>query len=268
MGSRIDELIRDLRSEKDDVRRVAVIWLSQLSDPGVLPHLQGMTNDPCPSIRFIARRAVGDLAKPRESVTLAEERAIDTGRLLQRINDPDLHLRVRAALVCYHRREPELLPALLKRLSFENEPRVIATLVKAIGMQGDPTAISALMKWLSHPDSRVRANTIEALAFYEDEKVLEAVSALAGDSDNRVSANVAIFLAQRNPEKVRQIIRDMLASKLVWKMSSAIHALGEIGAPWCSEELERIAQLEAGNPLIMKEVKKALLATRKKLTPS
>lgn len=240
MSSRIEELVRDLASETEDVRKAAVVWLAQMRDPSTLPHLAKLVEDPSPAVRYFARRAVEELkVRPAlEKVPLSAE------GILANLASPERGQRIAAAMACYALHDPQLLPHLLKALDGEKDLHVIATLVKAIGAQRDPQVIPRLVHLLHHTDARVRSNTVDATMLLDDADVLDAVSLLAADVSNRVRSSVALFLAHRDPARVQSMVREMIDTDLLWMKDSAVYVMHAVGAPWCLDYLEEMAKRE------------------------
>ena len=274
MNIRIQELLHDLDSEIEDIRKTAVVWLAQLRDPSVLPHLEKMTSDPSPAVQYFARRAISDLreiATPNQAPPAPVPGAADVATLIGLLGHEDPETRVRAAMACYHRKHPDILAALLKTLEGERNVRVLATLVKAIGVYRSPDVTRRLLELLHHSDSRVRSNTVDACMFLDDPEVIDAISLLATDAANRVRSGVALFLAGRFPEKVEKIVTDMVESDLVWMKDSAIYVMQMLGADWCEPLLDRIATREGEHPALVEKATatlKWLRSRRNAVTPS
>jgi HEAT repeat protein len=261
LTSRIQELIRDLDSDVEDVRKAAVVWLSQLHDPSTLPHLARHADDPSPAVRYFARKAVDEL-KVRPALEAAPPEPAAIAQFLQ---SPDRGQRIMAAMACYAIREPRLLPHLLKALEGETDLHVIATLVKAVGAQRDPKVIPQLVHLLHHTDSRVRSNTVDAAMMLDDAEVLDAVSVLASDANGRVRSSVALYLANRDPSRVPQMVREMIDSDLVWMKDSAVYVMHAIGAPWCVPLLEDLSKRPNEHPALLRKISVALSHLKQKL---
>jgi hypothetical protein len=57
---RIAQLIQDLASEVEEVRKFAVIGLARTRDPSVKAHLEPLTEDPSLAVRYFARLQVDE----------------------------------------------------------------------------------------------------------------------------------------------------------------------------------------------------------------
>lgn len=249
MTSKIEELVRDLTSNVEDVRKAAVVWLAQLRDPATLPHLAKLADDPSPAVRYFARRAVEEL-KVRPAL---EKLPLSAADILASLKAPEREKRIAAAMACYALHDRELLPHLLKSLDGETDLHVIATLVKAVGAQRDPQVIPRLVHLLHHTDARVRSNTVDAAMLLDDADVLDAVSLLAADVSNRVRSSVALFLAHRDPGRAPAMVREMIETDLLWMKDSAVYVMHAVGAPWCLPLLEEMQVKQAGvEPLARK----------------
>ncbi|MBI4872836.1 MAG: HEAT repeat domain-containing protein [Candidatus Riflebacteria bacterium] len=266
MDRRIQELVLDLSSELEDVRKCAVMWLAQLEDPSVLPHLEKMVKDPEVSVRYFARRAITQLQRASVQQRQSAPSSEGVQQVLAMLTSPDARVRLRGALACYDRNDPELLGSLVHCLDAETDVRVIATLVKAVGSQGKPAAIPRMLSMLHHPDARVRANAVEALTPFEDASIFEAVGLLAMDRDNRVRSNVAIFFSKRSPDKVQLMLHGMIATGLLWMKDSAVYVMRTIAAPWCLADLEELALAEGEGSPLSRKLKEACRHVQERLT--
>lgn len=252
--SRIEELVRDLDSDVEDVRKAAVVWLAQMRDPTTLPHLAKRIDDVSPAVRYFARRAVDEL-KVRPAL---EKLPLGPEDIVMNLTAPEREKRIAAAMACYALHDPQLLPHLVRALDGETDLHVIATLVKAIGAQRDPAVIPRLVHLLHHTDARVRSNTVDATMLLDDADVLDAVSLLAADVSNRVRSSVALFLAHRDPQRVHAMVREMIDTDLIWMKDSAVYVMHAVGAPWCMPLLEEMATRESPTEPVGRKVALAL----------
>jgi len=131
----------------------------------------------------------------------------------------------------------EVLPDLLKLLEDEDSPYVLSALTKGIGKIGGPEVGSRLKPYLKHSDSRVRANTVEGLSYLADKRNVDLFLWLIADPEPRVAAEAARAIAERHPDEARGKLLEMTSSTEVYKVQSAIYALGEIGESYCEEIL-------------------------------
>lgn len=265
MDDRFRELLHDLDSGIEDVRRCSVVWLTQLGGDDVIPHLERMTADSSPSVRYFARVGLAELSArsspggPSQSTTQAAAK-LRVEELPAALRHTDPRVRLLAAMRCYRKVPAELGPLLVARLREDPHNHVRASLVKAVAAQGNPANRDLLLGYLMDDDPRVRANTIEALAaFTHDAEVLSRVSVLVEDHDNRVRANALLFLKKADVATVREAVRRMLASGLVWMVNSAVYVLSNVDQPWGVEMLRELAA-NSGAPPQARD--KAMLALR------
>ncbi|MCK5683323.1 HEAT repeat domain-containing protein [bacterium] len=105
----------------------------------------------------------------------------------KKILEPDL---VRDEKIQVIQNSPELdVDIIEKYLDQEDDVFVIATMVKALGRLGGTKHKDRIIKYLEHPDSRIRANAVEGLMLTRDASVLENISPLLNSENNRVRAN-------------------------------------------------------------------------------
>lgn len=153
----IDRLIAGLSSPDEKQRYNAVSMIGLTGRPELIKNIIPIINDPSPLVKMAAVPALKNLM------------LIDS----------------------------ELTRLLFGVLEKESDERVISNFVLEIGSIGDDEDRKRLMKYIDHPDARVRANAIESIGIMKDRgfisKVLENK---LSDPHNRNRANAAIRLYQ------------------------------------------------------------------------
>lgn len=201
----------------------------------VVDRVSAFVNDPEPSVKYHARRALAHLRARLglAGTNLAADPATpgfatpdEAERLL---SDPDYVTRLKTAKELAHTGDRRWLPLIAGRLAEERNPFVLASLVKAFGQIGGTADIPAIVPFLAHADARVRANAIEGLAFIGDTSIVERVRPMLEDPDNRVVANAAMTLGLFNAYTFLGPMERMLKGTDSAMKESAIHALREFG---------------------------------------
>ncbi len=260
-GVNISEILFDLESEVEDVRKAAVAWLANSGDRSAIEPLKRLTNDPSVSIRFFARKAIAAIEKRHPggvsrapspaagpSAATGSGGTADLAAWAVRLRDLDPDTRLQAVLDTYSARLEGLLPLLTAMLEAEEEVTVRSALVSAVGRYQDPGTLQLLFRFLDDGDSRVRANTIDALARFQDPNVMQQIVRLSGDPDNRVQANLARALGQFDPQFLHDQVQAMLGSGTQWMRESALYVLWAVRDDWCRGELDVIASDASEEP--------------------
>lgn len=112
----------------------------------------------------------------------------------------------------------------------ERDPRVIATLVKALAAMGTLDTLDRIMRFIGHPDARVRANVAESLSLFIGLPwVPGVVRKLMGDPNNRVVANSVVTLAALDPSAAALGLARLIDTMGSRGKASAIYAISNAG---------------------------------------
>lgn len=248
----LEELIRDLASDREELRREAVQQLARSGEGRALEALRQLTNDASVSIRFSARKAVAAIekrlsaageagAQPQAPSEAPGPGAAGISEWRVRLGSSVPQIRLKAVVDTYDERPRELFEVLLEMTSREADVNVLSALVSALGRYQDSAALPALFAALESVDSRVRANAVDALGRFRNPRVIEQLSRLASDPDNRVQANLARALGQFDPQFLHDQVSAMLSSGTLWMRESALYVLWAVRDDWCKAELDFLA---------------------------
>jgi HEAT repeat protein len=152
------EILQDLRSPDDEVRRLAMERVPALPVAEAVPHLVRGLGDPSWRVR---KAAVGRLVA-RADHALVVDALI--GALADGENPGRRNAAVEALVACSQEALPKLLAALESP-----DPDVRKLVVDAVAGVGDEKAAPALVKTLSDPDPNVRAAAADALGSIGDD---------------------------------------------------------------------------------------------------
>ncbi|MBI4868920.1 MAG: HEAT repeat domain-containing protein [Candidatus Wallbacteria bacterium] len=249
-----DRYVADLASEMEEVRKFAVIGLTQSGDPQVLPLLERMTRDASPAVRYFARVGMNKIRQERvepkgDWERVLEEAAgddVDLAGWRRLLTAPDSERRVEAAVATFKLVDPAIYVVLADRLLDEPEPRVKATLVRAVARFKRPDSFELLARFLADPDGRVRANAIEALDELADPRLKPLLEPRLEDSDNRTRGNALRALARFDRSRAMKGAEAMATAPEVWMRATAIWLLGQLGDDDSAHLLRRMLRKETG----------------------
>ncbi|MBI3891942.1 MAG: HEAT repeat domain-containing protein [Candidatus Wallbacteria bacterium] len=249
-----DRLAADLSSDLEEVRKFAVIGLTQSGGPEALALLERMTRDVSPAVRYFARVGMNklrqDSPEPRgDWERVLDEAAADDVDLAgwrRLLTAPDPERRVAAAVATLKLVDPAIYVVLSERLAAETDPRPRATLVRALARFRRLDSFELLRRFLSDPDSRVRANAVEALQELQDPRLKSLLTPLLEDPDNRTRGNALLALAQFDRSRALAGAEAMAVAPEVWMRATAIWLLGQLAGDEAAKVLRHMLRRETG----------------------
>ncbi len=267
-----DRLALHLSSPDEEVRKEAVLAMTELGDPESIPALRRATADDSPAVRFFARRGIDRLSRQVEpeardawmdALDAAAGDRISVNRWKELLWEADLESRLRHVMATLKVTDPALVPLLLKRLECEEDVRVRASLVKSVGRFRHEQSFDVLLPFLQDPDPRVRANTVEALDDLGDPRLEPHLEEVLNDEDNRIRGNALKALARFDRPRAISGAHEMAASPHTWMRATAIWLLRELGGRQAEEALQRMRHRETGEMAEKIDAALSILASRK-----
>ncbi|MBI3891248.1 MAG: HEAT repeat domain-containing protein [Candidatus Wallbacteria bacterium] len=266
-----ETLTLELGSPDEEVRKEAVLAMTELADPATLTALRKATADSSPAVRFFARRAVDKLVRlesrpenPLWSRVLEEAAgdaiSVESWRAL--LAEPETEARLRNVMATLSVGDPAIVPLLWERLGVETDVRVRASLVKAVARFRKKEGFELLAPLLGDPDPRVRANVIEALDDLDDRRLRPLLEPFLSDPDNRIRGNALKAMARFDRPRALHGAHEMAASPEIWMRATAIWLYRELSGEQAREALERMASRETGE--MAEKIAAALTALEKK----
>jgi HEAT repeat protein len=225
-----------LRDPKPFTRRLAAEMLAKMASPLAIPDLVERLRDDDASVRVAATQALADLGAtgafheiarglddPDDTVrekTLASFPKLEVVsspeliRSLQRmLNDPNVRIQARAAMVLIFLRETSRAHAFLAQLLNDEDPdkRYVAIdafrVISADAKDTMPFKASLIIKAMSDPAPLVRREAVRVSVFLKDDSVYEAIAARLADADAGVRKAASESLKQVWPASRSVVIR-------------------------------------------------------------
>lgn len=252
---KLEDLLVDLGSGDENVRKGAVIKLGAHQEPEALAALKSALLDEASSVRYYAKVSLQKMAgrfSPEEmaaSVPLGEE----------------TRAGICAVLALKETMDPDALPRFLAT----KDPFVRATLAgllcelgPAETRVGERALVDCAVILLDDPNPRVVANAVETIERWSHEPALEALKSLLFHEDARVKANVAkaLFTFSVVKPDLRKLalarLREIIDHAKPWVRSSAVYALGAIGTAEAQAILKEV--LADPEKLVREQAQEAL----------
>jgi len=140
----------------------------------------------------------------------------------------DEYTKVKIAMCFRKIADYNCIQNLLEIAQVTSSNKLKATIISSIGHLDPKCCIDELIKYLNHPDNRVRANAVEALAESSDPEISRLLFPLLLDNDNRVRANVIKILYRFSNVSIHNSLVEMARSKNKWMRASAAYAMKEM----------------------------------------
>ncbi len=248
-------LLQDLSSDQEEVRKFAVIGLSETGDPKIQSHLERMTRDRSPAVRYFARTGLNKLLKrQRASQPSAWDRAlteaalddVDLAAWRRNLADVDPRRRLEAVMAAERIVDPAIYVVLQEALASEADVRVQATLLKAIARFRRPESFKLIEGFMASSDSRVRANAVEALDVLAHRAAKPLLEPLLEDADNRVRGNALKAMARFDRSRALKGAEDMSRSPRIWMRATAVWLLRQLGGDDSARLLRQMLRKESG----------------------
>jgi HEAT repeat protein len=213
-----DQVLEDLHSADEEVRRAALTALTGSPDLRALPDLRwAASGDESVELRFLAKRAILALAGVSPDGTTAFK-APD-------LDDADPQRRVMAVHARAARGKDEDLETLRERLAFERDASVRPVLALALGAAGSRAQIPALEPLLDDEDANVRIAALQAFALLRDSAAYPYFVRFARDADDRLRTFAMGQLAQLGREKVIKLCEVMARAPRRWMIAAGLNVL-------------------------------------------
>lgn len=267
MQNRQQELLFDLESDIEEVRKSALIWLAQVGDPEAIPGIRKLYADPLPPLRHFARRAVDEIEK-RHGLGPATAPApaaptpapADMVEILSALRGPYAEALPAAKSLA---RLPgpfdeKLVQSVRQRLEAATESDLIAALIGLVARGARADDVPRLLKYLSDPDPVVRGEAVMAMDAYHDTRARDHLVSMVADPDNRVRGNVLLVLGRHDPALVEAPLKEMAYSGEVWMKDSAIFVCRRLATETSIEILGRLHRELEGDDYLRPKVEKAL----------
>lgn len=210
--------------------------LHQLTEPDILNFL----------IHTLCMRGVPTSLRDQNMQTLVFLREKTVRPLIQRLtNEKDAFAR-KLLSTALAKLGSIAIPDLLSALQDEHW-YMVRNVIAILGQIGGPRTAGYLHPLLWHADFRIAREAIRALARIGGDQAVESLLQLVDNGQRELYPQVIIALGIiRNPAAVPSLVkiiksRDPFMKKTDLK-TSAIKALGRIGAPEAASELERLAK--------------------------
>jgi HEAT repeat protein len=244
-ASAVENLLFDLDSELDEVRRAAVFAAATTDNVKVVHKLTEMAGkDPSIEIRFIVRKLLHALAakartggtpvKARKSAGITKRLTLEGVPVITySLSSPSDDVRASAYRAAAMTRDPALLPGLLQRIppEVETDSELRSMLVRVIAMVGGKDQTKAVSRFLQDPDSRCRATAVEVLGEFRDVTTFALIVGALQDPDNRVMTAAITALQSVGAINLLKVCSLMLRSDQYWARDSACYCLGAARLP-------------------------------------
>jgi len=224
-----EEILFDLDSPVESIRQDAIIKLSKIDSPKVIPVLESIAReDGDPHFRFLAEKLLFQIKRKTlttlsQASTKSEEETIKP--LIEKLQKGNSDEKIDTIRKIVRLQDKSYSKILKEVLGVEKDNRVIATLLLALGILGEKADLPLIYTYFAHIDERVRANAIEAASYIPDPKTYEKIIPLIRDKNNRVRANAIKFLRMSGKVNVMEILKNMLTGNDIYMKESAVYAL-------------------------------------------
>lgn len=261
----VKELLFDLSSDIEEVRKVAIIWLAQVGDEAVLPDLRRMTQDPSTSIRYFARRAIdtiekrlrGGAASPTPAAAAPAARfQVEDWR--QQLASDEVSGRLATAQALAKLDAGQARPLALERLPVESEPAVKTALIALLAIHRNEADLDLLFVQLADADPGVRAEAVLALEGFYHESIRDRLLPMVRDPDNRTRANVLLVLGRYDEDLIAGPLTEMASSREIWNKDSAVFVCKRLRTPRAVELLGRMYAENRNDGYLFPKVAEAL----------
>ncbi len=272
----LDALVRALDDDRPEVRAQAAGSLGELGEPGAITALLKRLDDGAAQVRQNAAIALGTMRAPQGFEPLATALA-----------EGPADLRFQAATSLAEIDPRRAFAHVLKGLG-DRDPQVIGAAALSVGAiaseLGDPAlhaeAAAGLAAQLDHPDAGARFDIAYALAdlgdargkpvlagaLADEGRAWDAVTALARlgaapelaqavdskKTPHEAAALAAGRLLALDPDHAgaKKAIVEALTARKVHVRGIAIDQLAEVGGPWASAALDKLARSSKGSELL------------------
>ena len=207
-------------------RRVGLLGLKETADPELVSRLLGALSDPSPEVRVLAVNLLGEMNVPegntellkmildpdpsvrKELARVLAKRPLSE-ELLVLAQDPDPDVRKTVLQILIGRKDPELLPILV-RAAREEEPPLRALALTVLQSFQGPDITQLFMEKLLDPDPSVRSAAVSALAGSLHGAEVSKLYPMLDDPSQEVRMRVADVLSRSGEREAIPVLRDRL----------------------------------------------------------
>ena len=153
-------------------------------------------------------------------------------------------------------KKSEFFSPLVEDIAQEKDDNLYAV-IYALGMLQDKRAVEPLVKYLDHPQARLRSVTVVALGSIADPNSIKYLKKALNDAEPNVQWGAAISLAQLKDASGQEVIAKLLnrgyleqfpevdVHEQTYLLISAIDAAKFLGAPEITNTIKELAKSES-----------------------
>lgn len=156
------------------------------------------------------------------------------------------------------------LPVFLRKAAQHPSEAIRVAAVKAMGWLGGRADLATLADALADPVEAVRAAAASALGHLDTPAAARQLAKVLAEGDETLRVDAARGLA-RAGSLGWKVLREALRDEDFLTRRAAVYGLGEVGAPWAHESLERIA--DEDEQWIVRSAASAVLAGEETARP-
>lgn len=179
------------------------------------------------------------------AVAVAEMSELDLVLLQKRLASEDWKERLDAVAAAGALGWKLALDSLLGILDTEEHPFVISKLAKVVGQLGGNPVMPRLVKFLAHPDGRVRANAVEGFEAMTGDDKFSHLMPLIEDPEPRVRANALKAIQALGGPRFGEMVKGMIRHPDEGHRKSVLYVLSAIANPFSRDCL--LVMLEDGS---------------------
>jgi len=260
MNPRQQELLFDLESDIEEVRKSALIWLAQIGDLDAVPSLRKVAGGDEVALRHFAKRAIDEI-EIRNSHLAGDTVRLEPAQvddLLPGLESDLPSVQIESAQKLLPTKDSRAVDTARRLLPSATQPELVVALVHLIAAVAESTDVPLLLVRLSDPDPTIRGETVEALDQYYDERIRDHLISMTGDADNRVRGTVLMVLGRYDESLIEGALTEMAFSKEVWMKDSAVFVCKRLASEWTVEILGRLYRDLRSDTYLGPKVEKAL----------
>jgi HEAT repeat protein len=271
MDKSVDQLLEDLKSTSDDVRKRAVLVLAKHAEPRVFKALEDLSNDSSTAVRYFAKKALRDFEATSQTPPVAAPEGVTfdgdvpvTGQavikksevipekdsisiLLKNLKSGDLKLQLETIKKFGENREVMAIDPLLEMINHEvRDLRIYA--VQSLGLIGEQRVLTPLLNLLnSEPDAFVKATLVKGIARVGGVQLIPILARYLKDPDGRTRANTVESLEIIGDPKIIKFLVPLLQDPSSRVKANAVKVLSKFGKSNMLEHLEEMLKSDDDN---------------------
>lgn len=238
----------DLGNLDFEVRRRAVLTLGRVGGAESREPLELLLDETDPLLYFYVRTALDQIAA-RLAGNESEEPP-GSEALRRGLRDGNEAERREVLGRCLAAPRTQHLAVLESHLALESSPAVLPALVRAVLAHRHEGTLDSGLKFLYHPDARVRAAAVEGFWEWEHPRVHQAVLDRRGDPSPRVKGDALVFAVLMDRRAAADQVRSMLASDKPWVRLAAVYVLGRVRREWATPLLSGVLADPHQSPVV------------------